>query len=556
MLRKANDLYLLLEVKKQVQIATSDETGDSSRLRARTVKYHTASVTPQIRFKNVSLTSFHSTSKKLLSDKPKNLTEVPPSTGSPAPECTPKPSLKGTIKVKLRFGGKLAGVAKLPARRGRPPLLAKPVVLNSNNKVPRKSPKPSFSALYSKCSFTKCNKEKVKSRQRSGSSSSSEVKYTLAHDLSKKKCKLVDRVRNEKSATSKSTKVCAVLHLPSSNLVPTVSAGLQSSLSSVRAKQLVAKARTGQALKVGMARYQGLIWTGLYCPERFQLPTQSVRSSRKITINKRFVDDGYCTIQQKKPKLEVDASLDVPADIVPPVPIRRRRGRKPKLVTMAESSSNENVLLPAVIPAKTNDIWDVPEKKIGLLDLPLVCDNKRSHKPSEKIIRFWSEDYEESAPKARHSAASDEKKTYIGEEGEVQSEDIKMSAPCHHGHVKLPIKRSVKAAKLKANLDLSVGPTDHLSVSGETGSKRKHNTDVSELTSPDISDSEEFKERVERNVAGSKNRCCICCDNYLVNHHFLCRKLCCRRCASFFKTRSISMLANNFRLVCKDKGIY
>jgi len=75
-------------------------------------------------------------------------------------------------------------------------------------------------------------------------------------------------------------------------------------LKRARALQLVTKAREGLKVdkKPVVTRPWAPFWHG-----RLQLPTQSSRSSRKITINRRFLDDSYTSIGQ--PGLSQQAAM-------------------------------------------------------------------------------------------------------------------------------------------------------------------------------------------------------------------------------------------------------
>jgi len=121
-----------------------------------------------------------------------------------------------------------------------------------------------------------------------------------------------------------------------------------------RARQLVSKAREGQQVdkKPATTRPWAPFWHG-----KLQLPTQSSRSSRKITVNRRFLDDSYTSLGQ--------SGLSQPSEIAKTAHRPVTQGDRP-------STKHDN--------AEVNSNAGSRVRGVGLLNRPLG---------SKPVIKQW-----------------------------------------------------------------------------------------------------------------------------------------------------------------------
>jgi len=164
----------------------------------------------------------------------------------PSDSCSPRGSLKGNIKVKLLLGR----YKLLPTPNNK-----QVIHNNAAVKEPRKRQR-------------KLSGNSQLDDSPVSSSEESEVKYSL----------LVDKVFGGQRRGRPCAKPTALVQ--------------------ARARKLVSKARGGLPVEKKAAGEAAVkSWTPCW-HGRMQLPTQSSRSSRKITINRRFLDDSYSSIGQ------------------------------------------------------------------------------------------------------------------------------------------------------------------------------------------------------------------------------------------------------------------
>lgn len=290
----------------------------------------------------------------------------------------------------------------------------------------------------------------------------------------------------------------------------------------------------------------------------FHLPSESSHSQRKITANKRFLDN--------------TSSEGVSA----PKKRRLRNTVKVEKIDLSDSQHElpckdviENpILIPPTLPVSSPslpggssvvELVSDQAKKIPMFDAPLICDSKRMRKPSQKLIMELSEDFSSkkskkfsdgTSPNAEHSSETDP-----GEFTWPLRKSAKLtvmdSSSQRHRH-------SVQRAKRYLNQSLE----RKADVSGnEIKQERKANLSlpIMSTTGAVLSQKNNQLGRSLSEVTGfKKNRnkkcCCICDGTYRLSHHIGCRSLCCRSCSRFFKSKAEQSLKGALELECLGEG--
>jgi hypothetical protein len=386
-----------------------------------------------------------------------------------SPVAAPKPSLKGSIKVRLL----------LSSHRPLTTLLSSSFRKKASSSI---SLKGKTAEKHSKWKYMTASHKKrpASSSEESGSSLDSE-----------------DSDSNVSTTSSSGTKYCLATEKTVQQRVRTkVVIPVQKQQSSVaaRAKQLLTKARsrdsrTDAEEKPAVARAPR--WHG-----QVRLPEQSSRSSRKITLNKRFLDDSYSTFSQvKKAKLDEN---DLPSSNAVQTP------EQPDMAPVEKA--------PIELPAP---------RKIGLFEQPLICTTKRQPKPLQKLIAKWSEDYDSHNARARtHDNKCDKLNA-----GKLES--VENLRP-----LTLTAVHSRKASVDKAKRFLTrVG----------TAASRASAKDVKDGKSADPSEENTFNKVLVKPVHSSETQipstksCKICRSTVRVQRHFLCKVPVCRACMRFYR---------------------
>jgi hypothetical protein len=395
-------------------------------------------------------------------------TGVPELSSPVSPVAACKPSLKGNIKVRLLLGSR--------------PLTS---LLSSSF---HKKASSSFSLKgqtdkkHSKWKYTAASHQRRPAASSEGSDSS------LCSE---------DSDSDVSTTSSSGIKYCLATEKTGRQRVRTkVIIPVQKQQSSVaaRAKQLLTKARcrdtrTDVEKKPAVARAPR--WHG-----QVRLPEQSSRSSRKITLNKRFLDDSYSTFSQvKKAKLDEN---DLPS-----------------------SNAVQTLVLPDMAPLEKAPTELPAPRKIGLFEQPLICNTKRQPKPLQKLIAKWSEDYDSHTARVRtHDNKCD--KLDAGKLESVENLRPLSVTAVHHSR-----KASVDKAK---RFLTRVGPA----------ASRAAAKDVKDDKNAVPSEENSFNKVLMKPVHSSKTQtsskaCKICQSTVRVQRHFLCKIPVCRACMRFYR---------------------
>ena len=245
-----------------------------------------------------------------------------------------------------------------------------------------------------------------------------------------------------------------------------------SALVRVRARQLVSKARGGppadkKPIVSTKARPWAPFWHG-----RLQLPTQSSRSCRKITINRRLLDDSYTSIgqlgsSQLKPTEQKSSQLT------------------PTEQTATEDRySNTEHDASVVRPSTGSRV-----RSVGLLNRPLG---------SRPAAKPW-----------RRLPTGD--KTAVA--GPARS-----------------LSRSAHAS------DSPAAPDADAVKNRTADKQTEYAAGLSDKEAPWIANAHRSIYSYQSKKGSMVGKHCYVCDNlYMVHHHFMCRVPCCRACARFYK---------------------
>jgi hypothetical protein len=388
-----------------------------------------------------------------------------PDVSSPlSPVGSSKPSLKGNIKVRLLLGNR------------------RPLTTLLSSAFPKKA----SSGLSLK------GKTSEKHSRWKGTTSYRKKQHTSDSDESNSSSASEESDSDLSTASSSGTKYCLASEKPvHSRVRAKVTIPLQKPQSSVaaRAKQLLIKARcrdvrTDEEKKpaVWAPRWHG----------KFQLPEQSSRSSRKITLNKRFLDDSYSTFSQKK-KAKLDVS-DVPVQTT----------AQPEVVPIEKA--------PADVP--------VP-RKMGLFEQPLICNTKRKPKPLQTLIAKWSEDYDSNSSRVRsHDNKSD--KLEAGKLGSV--ENLR------------PLTATAIRCGRKASVDKAKRFLTRVGASASQAAAKEMKNSKNATAFEETSFSQVLSEPVHTSGTHATPKACkICQSTVRVQRHFQCKVPVCRACMRFYR---------------------
>lgn len=320
--------------------------------------------------------------------------------------------------------------------------------------------------------------------------------------------------------------------------------------------------------------------------ESFQLPSESSHSQRKITVNKRFVDNSKGSSESSHSQGKITANKRLldnsngPSDISHSqrkIPANKRllnnstgkhvsAAKKPRLNILTDvqkmdlycvkseppckdvienpvlSPSSQPISSPSQ-PGVTSTVGPVPDqsKKIPMFDAPLICDSKRMRKPSQKLIMELSEDFktkrakkglDSTSPSAEHSSETDPDEFAWPLRKSAKLTDS--STRRHHNSVQRAKRYLSRSFERKTDVSGNETIQEHeanlsLPVLPTTGAVlSQKNTQLgrspSEVTS---------LKKTKRTKC-----CCICDGTYRLSHHAGCRSLCCRSCSRFFKSKA------------------
>jgi len=241
-----------------------------------------------------------------------------------------------------------------------------------------------------------------------------------------------------------------------------------------RARQLVSKARGGVQVDKKPAvsttvRPWAPCWHG-----RLQLPTQSSRSSRKITINRRFLDDSYTSIGQ----LGLSQQIHAEQTTGQPATQDRVRASTKHIAADATSSAGSRV------------------RAVGLLNRPLV---------SRPVVKQWK---------------------HLQTPNKTARPRVRQAKSLSESHRALETK------------DIDAADEDQSKTSDKQTVESEDANNLRDLGAPWLLNAHKSPFSYQSKKGSMHGQHCRICDNaYLVHHHYMCRVPCCRACARFYKTQ-------------------
>lgn len=293
----------------------------------------------------------------------------------------------------------------------------------------------------------------------------------------------------------------------------------------------------------------------------FHLPSESSHSQRKITANKRFLDN--------------TKSENVPAPKKPHLNILAKAEKTDLSGSKSELPCKDVIVTPVFVPSTfpvsspslpggASMVEPVPDqaKKIPMFDAPLICESKRMRKPSQKLIMELSEDYktkkskkflDSSSPNAEHSSETDpgEFSWPLRKSAKLTVKDSSSSSQRHRHSVqrakrylhrtferKTDVSGNEVNQECKVNLSLPVLPTTGAILSQKNSQLGRNLSETTGL----------------KKTKKSKC-CCICGGTYRLSHHMGCQSLCCRSCSRFFKSKAEQSLKGTLEPECLVEGI-
>jgi len=260
-----------------------------------------------------------------------------------------------------------------------------------------------------------------------------------------------------------------------------------------RARRLVSKARGDlQVDKKTTARTAPRPWAPFW-HGRLQLPTQSSRSSRKITINRRLLDDSYTSIGQ----LSLPQQTPIEQTNIRSATHDHRSSIKHTKAEVNKATQDHRSSIKQ-IKAEVSASAGCHVRGVGLLNRPL------GFRPALK--------------EQRRVHASD--KTVVPSPCVTQAKSLSESA----GAV--------------GTKDVAVRAADDESKSADRRTAAAEVVGDMLETEPrwlKYADKSIFSVQTKRGTMLGK-RCSICDNAYMVLHHYMCRVPCCRACARFYKT--------------------
>lgn len=262
-----------------------------------------------------------------------------------------------------------------------------------------------------------------------------------------------------------------------------------------RARQLVSKARGGglQVEKKASVSAVTRPWTP-YWHGRLQLPTQSSRSLRKITINRRFIDDSYTSIGQP--------GLSLPSE---------------RAATQNSTEQHNGSLVGAEEQngALAGSGAGSRVRGVGLLNRRLG--SKPTVKPWRRIRTSAKASTAESSPQIRRSK--------------------KLSESAHASKVEEAVV---------ADGDCDVDRT--------ADKQSKEADDLLNTEAPWMTNSyKSIYSNYSKKGSMVDAHCYICDSSHLVLRHYMCRVPCCRACAKFYKSQCERETKLD-DLTCKEQG--
>ena len=387
--------------------------------------------------------SSHSTPEKMVPSTPSS----PLSDSSP-----PRGSLKGNIKVRLQLGRNYK-LLPTPKERRRSETAVGKVI---KNRVSVSRPDSIV-------------KEKKK-RQRLSSGQSADSVLSSSDESDMKYSLSVDTVAAVRKRGRPALQTAALKH--------------------VRARQLVTKAREGlQVEKKPTVRTATRPWAPCW-HGRLQLPTQSSRSSRKITINRRLLDGSYTSIGQ----LGLSQQTQVEQTVVRPP--REDIPSRTKHATVVVSAGAR-------------------VRGVGLLNRPLGA--RPAAKPWRRVQP--RDKTELAKPRARRKKSASESAHAV----ETKDSDSVVAAA--------DVAESTMSDILTEDVDKIVD-------AAPPWIQKVHKSVYSCMA---------------KKGSLKDARCYICDNDNIVHHHFMSRVPCCRACARFYKTQC-ERGTELHQLTCPEQG--
>ena len=243
-----------------------------------------------------------------------------------------------------------------------------------------------------------------------------------------------------------------------------------------RARQLVSKARVippTEKKPTIASRPWAPFWHG-----KLQLPTQSSRSSRKITINRRFLDDSYTSIGQP--------GLMQQKENVQTVTQIRRSSSKQDVGSSAESRV----------------------RGVAVLNRPLGA---------RPAVKRW-----------RQLQAKPDKTAVVARSRVRQAKSLSESASA--------------SRKTKSTSDIAAADHSDDNDDDESEISDKQVDAVKKLSEaertwwlPIVNSYKSIYSNHAKKGSMVGKSCTICCNVYMVHHHYMSRVPCCRACARFYK---------------------